>query len=61
MWKKESARRCGNSTRARGVHFEKRDMRIVAQSEWDSAMRLLPLVFGACFALMCAWTIVIGG
>ena len=56
MAKKEAARRCGNSTRARGVHI-RQDTDIVAQ---ERAYRILGWIVGIAFGVMFAMGI-IGG
>lgn len=55
MAREKAARRSCHSERAKDVH---QDTRIVPHDDWERANRLLPLVFGACFALMCIWEVV---
>ena len=55
MAREKAARRIASYGRAKDVH---QDDHIVARNDWERAMRLLPLVFGACFALMCIWVVV---
>ena len=49
MRDKKATRRCCNNYRAKSVQ---RDAHIVPQSDWERAMRYLPVVFGAFFALV---------
>lgn len=53
---KKAARRCNDAPKV--STSSSRTPTLYHVSDWDGAMRLLPLVFGACFALMCIWEVV---
>ena len=57
MAREKAARRIASYGRAKDVH---QDTAIVPHDDWERANRLLPLVFGVCFALMCAWSLIAG-
>lgn len=55
MAKNKATRRRCHCERAKDVH---QDTAIVPHDDWERANRLLPLVFGVCFALMCIWEVI---
>lgn len=59
MAREEAARRCGNTVRAQEAPPD-RTRTIVAENEWDWAMKRLGWVLGICFGVLFALAI-IGG
>ena len=49
---KEAARHGCNHNRARGVHFEQRDARIVPRNDWETGTGIAGWAIGIAFGLM---------
>lgn len=58
MAREKAARRCNGAPKVSTT--SRRTPTLYHESDWERANRLLPLVFGVCFALMCAIQIAMG-
>lgn len=58
MAREKAARRCNDAPKVSTT--SRRTPTLYHESDWERANRLLPVVFGACFALMCAWSLIAG-